>query len=182
MFPRPIASLKIPQLAITTLRNSGFFSVSDLSTITAEQLSEGMTPVILVASHHLHKLLLDVDLPISLCTEIIKAVNSGTDLPTTQSASALLSSVGPPYLLCEPLNELMGGLNRGSVVELSGPPGSPKELVLLDLVRAAVQEDEEVLFIGKQSIYFVTNNNVHFSEDAQNAVLPHSLRFILKGQ
>ena len=140
-----------------------------------------MAPVILIASPYLHELLPDVDLPVSLCTEIIKAVNSSTDLPTTQSASVLLSSVGPPYLLCEPLNEIMGRLTRGSVIELSGPPGSPKELVLLDLVRTVVKGGEEVLFMGKQSICFVTNNNVHYSKDAQNAVLPHSLKFVLKG-
>lgn len=74
-----------------------------------------------------------------------------------------------------------GGLKPGCVLELSGPPGSPKEAALLDLVRTVTKQGEEVLFLGKQSTCRVAKDNVHFLEDAQNAVLPHTLKHTLKG-
>lgn len=44
---------------------------------------------------------------------------------------------------------LDGGISRGHVVEISGPPGCAKEQLLMNIVAAFVETNEEVLFVGK---------------------------------
>ncbi|KAJ3819209.1 hypothetical protein F5880DRAFT_1490086 [Lentinula raphanica] len=75
-------------------------------------------------------------------------------LPSTQSAATLIgSSKHKPRLFttyCPPLDTLLnGGLNEGGILELSGPPGSLKERILLNIVRAFVESGKHVLFIGR---------------------------------
>lgn len=43
---------------------------------------------------------------------------------------------------------LSGGLSRGQILEISGPPGTPKEVVAANIVTSFVEAGEEVLFIG----------------------------------
>ncbi|EDR08261.1 uncharacterized protein LACBIDRAFT_294395 [Laccaria bicolor S238N-H82] len=43
---------------------------------------------------------------------------------------------------------LQGGVSRGHILEISGPPGSPKELVAMKIVSSFVNAREEVLFVG----------------------------------
>jgi len=47
---------------------------------------------------------------------------------------------------------LLGGLPRGHILEISGPPGTPKEVVATNVVTSFVEAGEEVLFIGKCSL------------------------------
>lgn len=44
---------------------------------------------------------------------------------------------------------LGGGLPRGHILEISGPPGSFKESLALDFVRTFVEADEGVIFVGE---------------------------------
>lgn len=41
-----------------------------------------------------------------------------------------------------------GGLKCGHVLELSGPPGSPREVIMLDFVRNTVTSGNDVIFVG----------------------------------
>ncbi|KIK06403.1 hypothetical protein K443DRAFT_129973 [Laccaria amethystina LaAM-08-1] len=43
---------------------------------------------------------------------------------------------------------LEGGVSRGHILEISGPPGSPKELVAMKIVSSFVNAREEVFFVG----------------------------------
>lgn len=43
---------------------------------------------------------------------------------------------------------LGGGLPRGHVLEISGPPGSFKETLALDYTRLFVEAKEKVVFVG----------------------------------
>jgi RAD51-like protein 2 len=43
---------------------------------------------------------------------------------------------------------LSGGLSRGHILEVSGPPGTPKEVIAMNVVTSFVEAGEEVLFIG----------------------------------
>ena len=43
---------------------------------------------------------------------------------------------------------LGGGLPRGHILEISGPPGSFKETLALDFVRTFVEADERIIFVG----------------------------------
>jgi RAD51-like protein 2 len=47
---------------------------------------------------------------------------------------------------------LSGGLSRGHILEISGPPGTSKEVVAANVVTSFVEAGEEVLFIGKWSL------------------------------
>ena len=47
---------------------------------------------------------------------------------------------------------LTGGLLRGHILEISGPPGTPKEVVATNVATSFVEAGEEVLFIGKLMI------------------------------
>jgi predicted ATP-dependent serine protease len=43
---------------------------------------------------------------------------------------------------------LGGGLSRGHILEISGPPGSFKESLALDFVRTFAEADERIIFVG----------------------------------
>jgi len=49
-----------------------------------------------------------------------------------------------------PLDRLLdGGLSRGHILELSGPPGSPKQNIATSIVASFAQTGGEVVFLGK---------------------------------
>ncbi|KIP07276.1 hypothetical protein PHLGIDRAFT_512609 [Phlebiopsis gigantea 11061_1 CR5-6] len=49
---------------------------------------------------------------------------------------------------CRPVDDILdGGLKRGFVLELSGPPGSCKEALAIDMARAFVEDGQGVLLV-----------------------------------
>ena len=49
-----------------------------------------------------------------------------------------------------PLDKILGGgLKRGHILEISGPPGSAKELMARNIVQSFLEANHQVLFIGK---------------------------------
>lgn len=44
---------------------------------------------------------------------------------------------------------LSGGLPRGHILEISGPPGTPKEPLAVNIVKAFIEANEQVVFVGK---------------------------------
>ncbi|EJC97744.1 uncharacterized protein FOMMEDRAFT_98200 [Fomitiporia mediterranea MF3/22] len=146
MFSRSLSTLPISESSLSALNRAGFKNVSDLGTLSAEQLS------------------LEITIPAFVCEEILKTARSKFEL-LTQPATSLLKSIRSSFSLSEPVNALLGGgLSRGHVIEFSGPPGSPKDLAILDLIRSVVKAEENVLFL-----------------DAQNMTIPSTLRSALKG-
>ena len=52
------------------------------------------------------------------------------------------------------VNEVLGGgLPRGRILEISGPPGSFKEALALDYTRLFVEASEEVIFVGNLILF-----------------------------
>lgn len=73
----------------------------------------------------------------------------GPRLPATQSAAALLDSADDVFRCCPPIDNLLdGGLRRGHVLELLGPPGTPKAALVLEIIRDFIENREHVLIIG----------------------------------
>lgn len=68
----------------------------------------------------------------------------------TQSAAAIFQHNSVKCKTgCRPLDDLLeGGLKRGFVLELSGPPGTSKEALAIDMTRAFVEDGQGVLFVG----------------------------------
>jgi len=72
--------------------------------------------------------------------------------PMTQSAAVMVRQSHRISTKCGALDKaLEGGISRGHVVEISGPPGCAKEQLLMNIVAAFVEVNGEVIFIGKSS-------------------------------
>lgn len=90
--------------------------------------------------------------------------------PLSQSLASLISRSHIFACSYAAVNTALGGgLPRGHILEISGPPGSFKETLALDYARIFVEANEEVIFIG---IVFTFDVSVHLSEkwgiDTQN--------------
>lgn len=73
----------------------------------------------------------------------VKAKQSAATLP--QNRPRIKISTG-----YEPLDQLLsGGLDRGHILELSGPPGSIKNSISMGVTSSFLQLKEHVLFIGE---------------------------------
>ncbi|KAL5522681.1 hypothetical protein ACEPAG_8699 [Sanghuangporus baumii] len=146
MFSRSLSSLAISESNLSALRRAGFDSADDLGSLTAEQLSE------------------ELKIPTFLCEEILRASRKPLS-SLTQPAATLLNSARSVFSVPEPMKNLLDreGLKRGHILELSGPPGSPKETALLEILRSAVLSEEDVIFL-----------------DTQNMTIPSRIRTILK--
>ena len=93
---------------------------------------------------------------VTCCSELGISVQSsqqilsvGPRLPATQSAAALLDSTNDVFRSCPPIDNLLdGGLRRGHVLELLGPPGTPKTALVLEIIKDFIENREDVLIIG----------------------------------
>lgn len=70
------------------------------------------------------------------------------------SAAGLISNNKKFPSSCVPLDSLLGdGLLTGHVLEISGPPGTAKEILAARFASNAVSSNDQVLFVGKVPIY-----------------------------
>ena len=70
--------------------------------------------------------------------------------PLGRSAADLISNYKTFLSSCEPLDGLLGdGLPCGHILELSGPPGTAKEPLVVKFVSNAVSLNDQVLFVGR---------------------------------
>jgi RAD51-like protein 2 len=80
--------------------------------------------------------------------------------PPTMSMTQSVATLAQPSpcisTQCAGLDKLLaGGLSRGHILELSGPPGSPKELIAQNVVVEFVEKGGRVMVIGMRSPLFV---------------------------
>ncbi|KAJ3759673.1 hypothetical protein EV360DRAFT_81874 [Lentinula raphanica] len=136
-----LSSLPIPLSTLAALTKAGYDTLDDIpQSGSVKQLSDVLK------------------LPSGISQTLYSSSQTLTSggpsgLPSTQSAATLIgSSKHKPRLFttyCPPLDTLLnGGLNEGGILELSGPPGSLKERILLNIVRSFVDSGKRVLFIG----------------------------------
>lgn len=65
--------------------------------------------------------------------------------------------------LSPPLFRILNGFaKRGRVIELSGPPDSPKFPVVADLIRETILEGLGVVFVGMEQTMFKTRYTVSY--------------------
>jgi len=97
---------------------------------------------------------LDLNISDSEAEEIVEqAQNPSTQknngVPLTQSAATLVSSMRKFTTRWPPLDRLLkGGIAQGHVLEISGPPGCPKETIAVDIAVSVLQAGERVIFVG----------------------------------
>lgn len=68
----------------------------------------------------------------------------------TQSAAAMMQGSQKISTRCPALDKVLdGGLSRGHVLEISGPPGCPKEKLAIGIVASFAEAGEEIIFVGE---------------------------------
>ncbi|GBE83784.1 DNA repair and recombination protein [Sparassis crispa] len=94
-----------------------------------------------------------LNIPLTSSQAVFSATQAPRAVPMTQSAASMVSSAKTYITLCDPLDKLLdGGLKRGHILEISGPPGSAKETLAANIVRSFVSTGDEVLFIDMQNM------------------------------
>ena len=74
----------------------------------------------------------------------------------SQAASTLLANRAAFGCGVPPLDSLInGGLKKGELLEVSGPPGSGKTQLALEFVKEAVSAGDEVLVMGMLHVDYV---------------------------
>ncbi|KAF8162446.1 hypothetical protein K438DRAFT_1858624 [Mycena galopus ATCC 62051] len=159
---RPLSSLSIPPSTLSALIRAGYETVQDLDTSNAEKLAN------------------DLSIPLPSSQAIFsqrKAQARGA--PLTQPASAVATSSAPRIVTnCSPIDKLLGGgLPRRHVLEISGPPGTPKCAIAVGIVKSFVKgnPDEEVLFLDIQNMTTASALRRSIPQDAAKRVSHHIL-------
>jgi RAD51-like protein 2 len=114
---------------------------------------------------------------------LFASISTSAKFPLTQSAASLTAQADKFSSHCPPIDKLMsGGLTRGHILEISGPPGTMKEAVGVGVVRSFLEINEEVLFVGGLIDPFVTMEHLVEDEaDTQNMTRPQTLVRVLDG-
>ncbi|KAF7316114.1 Rad51 domain-containing protein [Mycena indigotica] len=141
MMERSLTSLSIPPSTLGALIKAGYETTADLDESTPEKLAK------------------DLAIPLNASQAIFtqRTASRAPGLTLTQPASKTRASDERILIACEPLDKLLdGGLPRGSILELSGPPGTPKGAIAMGMVKHFVSspdtEREEVVFLDTQSM------------------------------
>ncbi|KAH7923450.1 hypothetical protein BV22DRAFT_1015432 [Leucogyrophana mollusca] len=128
-------SSALPSSTRAALQRAGYETVDDLSGTSPEELSK------------------ELGIAISDSQAVFSASQRPAGPSTTQSVASL--AVRPKSILSNhpAVDKLLGGgLPRGHILEISGPPGCIKESIALDFVRSVVEADEEVIFVDMQNM------------------------------
>ncbi|KAF9078717.1 hypothetical protein BDP27DRAFT_1310058 [Rhodocollybia butyracea] len=168
---KALNSLPIPPSTLSALAKAGYETLDDLSHYdSANQLTDALK-IPLEASHTLHN-----------SSQKHSTFGSPSTLPLTQSAAALIGSskLGLKKTFtthCPPVDSILnGGMQEGQILELSGPPGSPKELILLNTVLSFVEAGNHVLFVDCQDMC-----DIHLiDEHTKNVLGAHKLVSYIK--
>ncbi|KAF5379050.1 hypothetical protein D9615_005992 [Tricholomella constricta] len=141
MSSRLLSSLRLPATTLSLLTRAGYTTVQDLQSISAETLAQDLrialpeAETILSSSHR------------SNPTQPLAP-------PTlTQSAASLANTAEKILTGFPPLNDILsGGLARGQILEISGPPGTPKEAIAINIAASFIGGGHEVIFLDSQNM------------------------------
>ncbi|KAH0826701.1 hypothetical protein J3R83DRAFT_5094 [Lanmaoa asiatica] len=148
----------LPSSTQVALRRAGYATVDELSGVSAETLSK------------------ELGIDIADTQAVISATQTPKGIPLSQSVASLsrthLSKCS--YLAVNKI--LGGGLPRGYILEISGPPGSFKESLALDFVRTFAEADEGVIFVG--AAFAIPSAPVVLKISPAGTASPHSQELI----
>ncbi|KAF9475137.1 hypothetical protein BDN70DRAFT_841370 [Pholiota conissans] len=131
---RSLLSLGLPTDILAALTRHGYETSQDLKSINEEDLSK--------------KLGIPLEDVRVLYARFEKPATSIPPLSMTQSAANMIRSTHKVSTNCDPLDKILGGgLPSGHILELSGPPGSPKERMALGILKSFVDRGEEAIFV-----------------------------------
>ncbi|KAF9225725.1 hypothetical protein BS17DRAFT_729795 [Gyrodon lividus] len=124
----------LPPSTQVALKCAGYETVDDLTGLSAETLSK------------------ELGINIADSQALITATQAPNGMPLSQSVASLSRR---NIMKCNypAVNKILGGgLPRGHILEISGPPGSFKESLVSDFVRIFVEADEQVIFVDMQNM------------------------------
>ena len=141
---RSLSSLRLPPGTLPLLNRNGFYNVEDLSEMSPEQLQKGLTmnSVPICSSEYA---LLDTGISREYSQAIFSASQAPKRPTLTQSAAAMVDITSEKIsTLCSAVDTLLdGGLTRGSILEISGPPGSAKETLAVNVIKSFLKKDRK---------------------------------------
>ncbi|KAL0576031.1 hypothetical protein V5O48_005938 [Marasmius crinis-equi] len=162
---RPVDALALPPSSLLPFKRAGYELLDEIPTQSAEELSQGCwllacSRLLRVCSYVHHSNSPALKIPLGTSQSLLSASqwNATPAQPLMQSAASLASrrrgtTVTKYQTHFAPLDKLLdGGIPRGHILELSGPPGTPKEKIALGVVRSFLDSKEEVLFVDFQNM------------------------------
>ncbi|KXN80588.1 hypothetical protein AN958_10409 [Leucoagaricus sp. SymC.cos] len=135
MASRPVLSLRLSKATKDALYKNGYITLQDLLSSTPASIAR------------------DLNISLTEVEDILQqAQNPSTQrpgFPLTQSVATIVNSTRRISTRWAPLDKLLkGGLTRGHILEISGPPGCPKERISVDIVSSVLDAGEGVIFVG----------------------------------
>ncbi|TFK21825.1 hypothetical protein FA15DRAFT_65771 [Coprinopsis marcescibilis] len=155
---RSIFSLSLPKDVISSLTVAGYVTLADLSTATVD----GLVRELDVSKETAEKIL----------GFLVPTPSAPRTMPMTQSVATLAQQSKRVSTLCPGLDTILGGgLQQGQILEISGPPGSPKELIAANLIVQFAQLDYRTIVIDSQNVV-----NVGALRRSISGIAPEALR------
>ncbi|EAU89657.2 hypothetical protein CC1G_02546 [Coprinopsis cinerea okayama7 len=134
---RSILSLPLRKEVITALSGAGYTTLRDLAGVSADSLSKELAISDEVADQIL---------------SYLAPAPTAPGLSMTQSVAVLAQPNDKFSTGCSGLDKILGGgLQRGHILELSGPPGSPKELIARNLIIEFAKLGHSVILVDCQN-------------------------------
>ncbi|EIN08571.1 hypothetical protein PUNSTDRAFT_144104, partial [Punctularia strigosozonata HHB-11173 SS5] len=151
-------SLNIPTTTLAKLLKAGYESANDLQGATPEGLAKDLRISVEESTHILARANRAREPPASTPASATPGPSIAFSLPLTQSVAELTATANTQGDLkystgCPPVDRLLGGgLVRGGVVEVSGPPGSMKEHVSMGAMKGFVERGDGVIIVDTQNM------------------------------
>ncbi|KXN85507.1 hypothetical protein AN958_11245 [Leucoagaricus sp. SymC.cos] len=145
MASRPVLSLRLSKATKDALYKNGYITLQDLLSSTPASIAR------------------DLNISLTEVEDILQqAQNPSTQrpgFPLTQSVATIVNSTRRISTRWAPLDKLLkGGLTQGHILEISGPPGCPKERIAVDIVSSVLDAGEGVIFVGTALMYTILDS------------------------
>ncbi|KIY70743.1 hypothetical protein CYLTODRAFT_419421 [Cylindrobasidium torrendii FP15055 ss-10] len=131
-------TLPLPPSALSALDAAGYETLGDLRGLPREQLEE-------------------YGIPSSMMQAIGASQAPARAPPLSQSIASMTQGPTKETRIttgCQPLDVLLsGGLPFGTALEISGPPGAPREPLAMNICKSFVRAQKRVLFVDFQNMH-----------------------------
>jgi RAD51-like protein 2 len=116
----------------------------------------------------------ELHIPLQVTRALFTASQRPPGPSSSQPASNMVMTRKVFPTACPPVDQLLsGGLKRGDILEISGPPGTMKDMLAINVAKSFARASEGVIFVGKQVSFFLWLRCLF--ADMQNSVSPATL-------
>jgi RAD51-like protein 2 len=98
----------------------------------------------------------ELHIPLVVTRTLFTASQRPPGPSSSQPASNMVMARKVFRTACSPVDRLLsGGLKRGDILEISGPPGTTKDVLAVNVAKSFVEASEGVIFVGKAHVIFL---------------------------